>query len=98
MDMETLLQAEEQERYAMLRNPDVLWRHFKGNLYKLSCVAHHTGRKEDLVIYRRYNEKVKKLESYTHARPLKVFLSPVDIEKYPDSTQIYRFEPEEMKK
>lgn len=98
MDMETLLQAEEHERYEMLKNPDVLWRHFKGNLYKISCVAHHTERKEDLVIYRRYDEKVKKLGNYTHARPLKMFLSPVDIEKYPDSTQVYRFEPEVMKK
>lgn len=98
MDMEALLQAEEQERYAMLRNPNVLWRHFKGELYKVTCVAHHTERKEDLVIYRRYDEKEKKLKSYTHARPLKMFLSLVDIDKYPDSTQIYRFEPEEIKK
>ena len=97
MDMEALLQAEEQERYEMLRNRDVLWRHFKGELYKVSCVAHHTERKEDLVIYRKYDKKEKKLKSYTYARPLKIFLSPVDIEKYPDSTQVYRFEPEVMK-
>lgn len=60
------------------------YRHFKGNIIMVLGVATHTETKEDLVVYM-HNDKI-------WARPLDMFLSEVDHEKYPDVTQKYRFE------
>lgn len=61
-----------------------IWRHFKGGLVKIVTVANHSELAEPLVIY--------KCESGTYARPLDMFLSEVDHDKYPDIKQQYRFE------
>lgn len=64
-----------------------LYRHFKGNLYLVEGVAVHSETGERLVVYRAlYGER--KL----YVRPIELFLSPVDREKYPDAKQEYRFE------
>ena len=56
-------------------------------LYEIMGVAEHTESGEALMIYRPlYGEK--KL----YARPLAMFLSEVDREKYPNAKQTYRFE------
>ena len=56
-------------------------------VYDIVGTAEHTETGETLMVYRpRYGEK--KL----YARPLEMFLSPVDREKYPDAKQLYRFE------
>lgn len=56
-------------------------------LYDIIGVAEHTETGELLMVYRpRYGEK--KL----YVRPLEMFLSHVDREKYPDVKQEYRFE------
>ena len=56
-------------------------------LYDILGLAEHTESGEMLMIYRpRYGEK--KL----YARPLEMFLSEVDREKYPQVKQHYRFE------
>ena len=64
-----------------------LYRHFKGNIYKVICVAMHTETSEDIVIYQDTKNEYK-----IYARPIDMFLSEVDKEKYPNVEQHYRFE------
>ena len=54
-----------------------VYRHFKGNLYLVIDIAFDSETKEEMVIYRAlYGEKA------LWVRPLKMFLSEVDKEKY----------------
>ena len=63
-----------------------IYRHFKGNLYEVLAVAMHTETEEMMVVYQEVDgEKI-------YARPLDMFVSNVDKEKYPDALQTYRFE------
>ena len=69
-----------------LRPGDVV-RHFKGNQYEILYIARDSETMESVVVYRAlYGERG------VWVRPLEMFLSPVDREKYPDVDQTYRFE------
>ncbi len=73
-----------------------IFRHFKGGYYKVICIGHHSETKERMVVYgkcvggskRLYDLKINE----PCIRPLDMFMSEVDHEKYPDVKQKYRFE------
>lgn len=73
--------------------PFTLWRHFKGARALVITVAKHSETGEDLVVYRCMDNKGNtNHKDGIYARPLTMFLSEVDHEKYPEASQKYRFE------
>ena len=68
-----------------------VFRHFKGNCYKIIAVGHHSETKEKLVVYLDLSGKNSTVEDPC-IRPLEMFMSEVDHEKYPNANQKYRFE------
>ena len=60
------------------------YRRFKGNVYEVLLLAKDSETTEDVVVYNH--------DGQNWVRPLEMFLSEVDHEKYPDVKQKYRFE------
>lgn len=64
-----------------------LYRHFKGNMYKVIGIANDSETLEKIVVYVSMKD-----ETTLWTRPLEMFLSEVDRNKYPEVEQKYRFE------
>ena len=68
-----------------------VYRHFKGDYYLVEGVANAPETGKPFVIYRKLYG-----DGGLWLRPLEMFLSRVDREKYPDAPQEYRFELQEI--
>lgn len=69
-----------------------IYKHFKGNYYLVEDVAIHSETREKYVVYRSLYGGQD-----LYIRPYDMFLSEVDHEKYPNVTQKYRFELQDIK-
>lgn len=69
-----------------------IYRHFKGDYYLVEDVATHSETREKYVIYRSLYG-----ENELYIRPMDMFLSKVDREKYPNVEQEYRFQLQDIK-
>ena len=67
--------------------PQEMYRHFKGNIYQIRCLARHSETGEMMVVYQAMYDTFQ-----IYVRPLDMFMEEVDRIKYPGAKQRYRFE------
>lgn len=95
MSLELFMPNLQRQRESMLDrtiSAGDIFRHFKGGLYEVVCVALNTETSEDMVIYKSISPNNPRCEfGKIYARPKSMFLSVTDFNKYPEATQIYRF-------
>lgn len=64
-----------------------IYKHFKGNLYQVLCIATNSENGEKEVVYQALYEPFE-----IYVRPMELFVSDVDFAKYPNCIQTKRFE------
>lgn len=69
-----------------------IYKHFKGDYYIVEDIAINSETNGKMVIYRALYG-----ENNLYARPYDLFISKVDKEKYPNVSQEYRFELQNIK-
>ena len=69
-----------------------IYRHFKGDYYLVEDIATDSETHKEMVVYRRLYD-----DGSLWVRPVEMFLSEVDHNKYPNVEQKYRFELQDVK-
>ena len=69
-----------------------IYKHFKGDYYIVLDIANHSETKEKMVVYRQLYG-----DGSLWVRPLDMFLSEVDHDKYPNVEQKHRMELQDIK-
>lgn len=67
--------------------PYEVYKYFKGNIYQIISIALDSETLEQVVVYQQLYSPFQ-----MYVRPLEMFLSKTDKDKYPDAVQEYRFE------
>lgn len=69
-----------------------IYRHFKGDYYLVEDIAFDSETQKEMVVYRKLYD-----DCSLWVRPVEMFLSEVDHNKYPTVEQKYRFELVDVK-
>lgn len=85
--MDNRMSAQEQAAHYKENMIGKRYRHFKGGVYFVTDIAVHSEEEGLMVVYKSFNKP-----DLTWVRPLGMFTSEVDKEKYPNVKQKMRFE------